>query len=560
MTLPSNRGAKLIVCLFFCAVLLLGFFTAGDYGAPWDENDETDILRMNLWEYARALHLDESIFERWAAGEHETISALTPISESIEQDHGIAAFYPLGRIMMDGRLTGHTRMVCWHLYCWALFTLGLFALYACCRQLGLSPWAGLAGALFMLLSPRFFAEGHYNNKDIVLMALCLCVLWQGLRLMQRPTFPRALLFALAGAFAANAKIAGLALWALCGLFVIFRQLMQKKWSGKVGWIGLTALLAFAGSYALLTPAMWRAPNEFFAYLATNALAFGRWENYVRFRGTTYLLINDRLPWYYLLYMIFATTPLWALMLIGLGQAAAGATLIKHRRSLATAADSDHKSSLDHSDRLLGLLLCSLLWLFPLLFAVFARTTVYNGWRHFYFLYGFMVIIAAYGASALFRRMKLMPRRLFCGLLSLCMALTCLGVISQHPYQYAYYQPLIQLKADNDDLELDYWNLSVMDALTALAEQREGTLVIGYADLWAEAGLKRTLPAARPEITARYRLTDNAASADYVLSNPTYALFSGFEPSAELAEAVTITAYGHPIMRIYENNAVREANP
>ena len=42
-----------VVCVFFAAFLALGLVTAGDYGPAWDEQTEMDILRMNLWEYAR---------------------------------------------------------------------------------------------------------------------------------------------------------------------------------------------------------------------------------------------------------------------------------------------------------------------------------------------------------------------------------------------------------------------------------------------------------------------------------------------------------------------------
>ena len=43
------------VCAFFAVFLALGLLTAADYGPSWDEQTEMDILRMNLWEYARVL-------------------------------------------------------------------------------------------------------------------------------------------------------------------------------------------------------------------------------------------------------------------------------------------------------------------------------------------------------------------------------------------------------------------------------------------------------------------------------------------------------------------------
>ena len=81
------------VCVFFAVFLALGLLTAADYGPSWDEQTEMDILRMNLWEYARVLGLDESRFEALAATQGPlAIETLRPISQSIEQDHGTAAF------------------------------------------------------------------------------------------------------------------------------------------------------------------------------------------------------------------------------------------------------------------------------------------------------------------------------------------------------------------------------------------------------------------------------------------------------------------------------------
>ena len=120
-----------LVALFFAAFALLGLLTAAQYGPTWDEMDEMDILRMNLWEYARIFRLDETAFEKRAAAEDTlTISTLTPISQSIEQDHGIALFYPLGAFVMNENLSGETLSAIWHMGCWLVFTLGGIAVMA----------------------------------------------------------------------------------------------------------------------------------------------------------------------------------------------------------------------------------------------------------------------------------------------------------------------------------------------------------------------------------------------------------------------------------------------
>ena len=528
----TSKRMRLLVAVFFAAFWLLGLITAGDYGPGWDEQDEMDILRMNLWEYARQFHLDESAFERRAQTEGLTISTLTPISQSIEQDHGIAALYPLAGAVMSDTLSENTLSLLWHMACWTLFTLGALALYAAAREMGLGPLWALAGPVMLLLSPRFFAQGHFNNKDIVFMALVLCLLWSALRLMRKPTFPGGLLFALAGAYASNTKVAGMALFGLCGVLVIVHLALQKRLNRRTWAVGGTAFAAFLALYALLTPALWQSPIAFVRYLITNALSFQRWSNWVLFRGTVFKLAQQSLPWYYLPYMILATTPLWALLLIALG-----------------AVWAIHRVIRCQDMRALLALLAAFL---PLGVAVVTRTTVYNGWRHFYFIYGPMLLLAVCGLNALILAAKPRPRRLLAGGLALCMALTGVGIITQHPHQQAYYQPLVQLRG-TDYNELDYWNVSVREGLEQLADQTEGTIRISGCDLWASDGLAKALLTLPEALQSRFEMVESGG--DYVLVNPTYALFSGYETDA--FPAVQLTSYGQPILYIYPEGAFPE---
>ena len=510
------------IALFFAVFMLLGLLTAADYGPTWDEQDEMDILRMNLWEYSRRLGLDESAFERRAANANGlTISRLTPISESIEQDHGISAFYPMADVVVSETLSEAQRSQYWHMWCWTVFTLGAFALYGVCRELGLSRGYALLGPVLLLLSPQFFAHGHFNNKDIALMSLALCVLWQGLRLMQKPAFSTALLFSLFGALAANTKVAGLALWGLCALFVLAEQIWKKRMTVRVWLIAAVTAASFFVFYALLTPALWADPAAFVRYLVGNALSFSRWQNSLLFRGAVFELWHESLPWYYLPYMILATTPLWLLLLIAVG-------------CVCAVCKRD-----------LPFVLTMLMWLLPLGFAVITRTHVYNGWRHFYFLYGPMLALAAFG---LHRLMRMKHRRLTAGLLAVCMALTGVGIVLQHPHQQAYYQPLVQLRGA-DYNELDYWNVSARDALEKLAEETDGSIAIRSADLWTEDALSKAILTLDADVAHRFTVAEDAA---YVLVNPTYANISHFDASG-MERVVRLTAYGQPIMEIYKGD-------
>lgn len=510
--------------LFFAVFLLLGLLTASHYGPTWDEQDEMDILRMNLWEYARIFGMDESAFEKRASAEDAlTISKLTPISESIEQDHGIAMFYPLAGAVMSETISGEHLSAVWHMGCWCVFTLGAFALWGVCRELGLGRGQALLGPLFLLLSPRFFAQGHVNNKDIALMALALCVLWQGLRLLKKPDFGTGICFSFFGALAANTKVAGAALWGLCAVVVLLAQLIGRRMKGRTWAVAGVTFAAFFGFYALITPALWASPMAFVRYLVDNALAFQRWQNDVLFRGTVFHLVRESLPVYYLPYMILATTPLWALALIAWGTVTGAVKMLRTK-----------------ADEALSLLMVLLLWLLPLGFAVLSRTHVYNGWRHFYFVYGPMLALAAWAAA------KLCQKRVIAAALAVCLGVSAAGIVMEHPYQYAYYQPVVQLRG-TDFNELDYWNISARDAMEELAEATEGEIAIAPADLWSEHAVLKALAAMDEETAERFVLSDEAS---YVLSNPTYAVIGGYEPE-EMEPVVTLSSYGQPVMVIYQ---------
>ena len=108
--------------------------------------------------------------------------------------------------------------------------------------------------------------------------------------------------------------------------------------------------------------------------------------------------------------------------------------------------------------------------------------------------------------------------------------------------------------------MDYWNVSARDALVRLAGAYEGVLTVEPADLWSEYALQRALASLPNELAGRFVCLPEGSGARFVLSNPTYACFSGFSPDADMAECVTLSAYGHPIMILYERTAKEADRP
>ena len=529
---------KRLPIAFFLALLLLGWLTCAGYGQPWDEPWEQDILRMNVNQIAAAFGSGA----RLALTSSIDVPASGLIADSVEKDHGASAYYPVFFLVSSNRISESARMLLWHAYTWLWFVAGAAALYALSRKLGLSAAAGCAAALFFVLTPRFFAQGHYNNKDMVLLSLALLLLWLTWLLMEKPTAGRALLFALLGAIAANTKVVGAFLFGLCALAALTALLFRRQNNRRTWVAALTAALGFPSFYILLTPAAWGDPAGYLSYTIRNAVAFSRWDFFVQFRGAVFDLSVNPLPRYYLPYMILVTTPLWLLALMGIGQVFALSDLAGAR-----------KRPLPHPLRWM-LIACTLLWIVPLAFVMIARPTLYNGWRHFYFLAAPLLCLAAYGykrsIDVLKRFRKPALRYAAAGILAAAMAVTGASMARSHPAQYTYYNALLSGRDLPRYMELDYWNVSALPTVRRLLDTADTELSIAGADLWSQAGLEAAYDLLSDTEQARVTvLPQGDAAADYILSNPTYANFSGWQPDGKTL-AVQTESYGWPICEIY----------
>ena len=540
MGIRKRAVEKWLPVALFLALILIGFLTSADYGQPWDEPWEQDILRMNYNQYAMF----------FGSGERLTLLSDIDIPESgliedsIERDHGVSAYYPVF-FLVSGSMSPNARMVLWHAYTWLWFAAGAAALYFVSRRFGLSKLLSCVPALFLVLSPRFFAQGHYNNKDMVLLSLTLILILQTARLMEKQSPGRAIAFALFGAVAANTKIIGLFIYGVCVLAAFLPPLPERRKDSRY-WISAgIAVFGLPAFYLLLTPAAWSDTIGYIRYTVQNAVGFTRWDHIVLFRGAVFHLDTAALPRYYLPYMMLVTTPLWLLAVTALGLGFALRDLIKRRK----------RPLPDRTAR--TLILCTALWLVPLLFAVVARPTLYNGWRHFYFLAAPLLCLSAYGfkraADSLKGIRKPFLKYAAAGLLAALMILTGAGMVLSHPAQYAYYNQLLLGRNIPRYMELDYWNVSALPTVRKLLNSTEAKITIAGVDLWSQTGLEAACALLPPEEQGRVAvLQQGDADAEYLLVNPTYTNFSHWQPDG-MELATQSESYGWPVCGIYAQN-------
>ena len=530
------------VALFFAVLALVGLSAGADYGLPCDEPTEQIILQENMLEYALRLFGEDSAPAQWYLSR-----GITPISQSIERDHGQCAYYPAAALLPLQDAQPDRVMVLWHAYTWVWFMLGVAAVYGFCREAKLSRPVSCGGMLLLYLCPRFFAEGHYNSKDMVLLTLFLCTLWLGLRFLKQPGFLRGALFSLAGAMAANTKVVGFFVWGLMGLCAVVLVTAQRRWDRRMACIAAATVALFAGFYALLTPALWSGPVEYLRYLLVNASGFTRWPGVVLFRGMRFEHAVNPLPRYYLVWMMLVTLPLYVAPLAAVGQL----SVLRRVWQQRTAALRDPVT--------LALIAASLCWFVPLLFAVLTRPLVYNGWRHFYFVYAGVVLLGARGLSACIgflrrRTGEYGMHRVFAAGLCLFFAWTAGDIAKNHPYQYAYYNRLGHRNAETQ-MELDYWVVSTRNAMQRLLkEPRDESLPlqIGARDDMSQLGLDRSFATLAAGEQAVLEVVADP-EAPYLFSNTTYAIIYEVDLPEGYHVLFTLDSYSIPICTVYERD-------
>lgn len=451
--LPA-RHQRLITSSFFGLLLLTGLLLHRDYGVSADERVDRLNGMVNVKYIAE---LVAPALVRNQAG----YNLIPPLKNHIENDHGVVFEIPMALVSFvltrgDAQAAYYVRHLCTFL----VFVAGVYALFRL-SSLYLRSWRwGLLTALLLVLSPRLFADGFYNAKDIVFMSLFTLSIYSLLRFIQQPSFLRALLHALFTALTVDIRILGMLLVAftvgMVGLELLLRPTEQRAANRQL--IQGTLLYLVATPVAILIgwPALWEAPM-------TNLLASFHSLSKYPFSGTLLYWGNlihvpaDPLPWHYIPGWILVTTPLtYTLAAVGGFLLTLRPLLRQWRTWLRTIA---HRRDL-----------LLVLWLLvPPLLVIGLNSILYNAWRHLFFIYPALLILAVRGLQYLYILTRHTPqtRAWAASLLLAATGLegtyTVVRMVKLHPHQYVYFSFLRPAPAERL-FELDYWGLSYREGL------------------------------------------------------------------------------------------------
>ncbi len=449
MNLKSDFSRR-TAALFFLLLLAIGLIAGLDYSKTTDEGTEYGILKANAAEYACRLLGENSAVARHLCAD------VGRISESVERDHGVSAyyiFYPFGVLL--NRVSPYALSLGWHTYTFLWFMMGCIAAYSIARTLlKASRRFSCVAVLMLYTTPRMFAAGHYNNKDMILLALTLMIAAFGIRWICENRLRDGVCMAICGAFAMNTKILGGWCFGVMGIAYLVSHILNHALNRRAWRDGLIVIAAFFALYALLTPAMWGDPVGYAEYVVKYAKEFSRYHYPLLFEGRIYRIgSGDRIPWYYLIKMMAMSIPVYIQILALAGLIASVVCARSAARETAQPA------------RLT--LVVALIGILPLVYAMCSDMILYNGWRHFYFAYASVLTPAFYGLHTILNRAK----KAVCIAIAAAMAVNCGAIVRAHPLEESTFN-VLAAPFVHEDYETDYWLLAARVALERIAENGE----------------------------------------------------------------------------------------
>ena len=536
----KNLKNKYVYIIILTLVFCLGLAVTPDYGIPPDENTEISILMGNLREYLGLYFKEDSQVMYYFDSQ-----GFIPIRDSVEIDHGQAAYYLISPLLFMAKtgkisMSGEEISLIYHYYTYIISFTAVLAIYILIKDLFKNKRLSLICALAFFATPRIFAQMHFNNKDIVFLALMADTCCLGVLATKYCRLAQVIGFSLLAAIAANTKVVGLFAFGVIGLFYIIYVSAKREWGKNRIIAMLTAMGLFFLVYYLITPAMWGNIQGFFDYSLFNAFKFSRWDGTVLFEGKLYHPAAGELPNRYIISLISITTPVYilALAILGLGRLFG---------RIAASLGNRRVKNADEAEKLLFISMICICTLLPLLIASVKKTIVYNGWRHFYFSYLGIIVLAAYGLELLMERFG----RVIPILATTLICLTAIQMGFNHPYQYAYFNVLTE-REDRQLYDTDYWGVSTRDALDYILDQDNSNEMVQIS--WGTDSSRLLLINAYNvmpyERGMKIDLVYDYDDAEYIVVNTTSGVVNGFEKPDGFYLLYSIEAYGNRLTDIY----------
>jgi len=470
--------SKIVVLLLFASILGLGSFIYKDYGMSADERASRvrggmTMLYVN-YKLGRPLYSKKKVAIKLKSINEKSKIPVTETSILTHVSRGHGTFFDIllvGAEVVTGVKEVYQVYQLRHWVTFAYFWVGLIFFYLLLNHLGFHWKWSLLGTLFLLLSPRIFANSFYNMKDLAFLSAYVMAAYTSFRFLKEQDVKWAVFHAVTTAISIDIRIPGVVIPIITGSAFFIYGITSNK-TIAFTWIRnlMIYYIVLSIFVILFWPFLWEDPLGNFIYAFSKLGAFPAEVN-MYFWGKT--ILSTELPWYYLPSWMFITTPLLLIVLFVIGLFYTLGILV-NRKVLW--------------DQKLPMIKTLIFLFLPLIAIIFKSSVLYNGWRHVYFVYPFFIILSLCGLKYIesnlsrytHRAIKVM--RFGIGLILLYLVG---NIVYYHPYEHSYFN-IFAGKDIKNRFDTDYWGLCYKSGYDYILEHFDKEKLNVYVPLTAEA--------------------------------------------------------------------------
>ena len=322
--------------------------------------------------------------------------------------------------------------------------------------------AALLGLGMIFFSMRFLGHSFFNPKDIPFAAgYMVSVYYIYLLVKYMPAPGRRIWTGVAAgiAMSVGVRVGGVLVIAYLGLFLglyflykygfggIFKDMDRlKKYTLSLvvpSAVGLVASL-LVWPYGLVNP---------FENIPESFEAFANFQTAIKVLFASEMVWSAHIPFRYILTWMLITFPVYSLVgLLG---------FLVFSKGIFTRFNP------------FAVIIASFAAIFPIVYVLLKGSALYDGWRHFLFVYPSIIIMVTLAWEYALQRFGTTDKMKYVvfGLLGLTALDSALFLVRNSSLPYVYFNPTVGgIKGATGDYELDYWGASVKQAIEWLDDE------------------------------------------------------------------------------------------
>ena len=506
----KNKNSNVIIFFYFFIFLIIGTFTAGDYGVHIEEK----FHRSNgfYWLNYILSFTDFTELKTISINKFNNIGDYTLSAVSHYNKYSVIFDLPAAYIEILFNINNSKDFYkLRHLLSFLFFFVGTIFFYKILLNRFKNKNISIIGTTFFILSPRIYGDS-FLYKDIIFLSISTIAIYFFFRTIDKFSYKNLIIFALFSALSTSSRIMGIYL-PIIFLIISFFENLNKKQKFDFLFKNLLFLFFFTVFLVIHWPYLWSDPIknflDIFKSLKIDLVNFK-----ILFNNN--YISTEYIPYKYLPTWIIISTPTLHIIFFLLGFFFISKRLvIKFLEIEKIPKNKDLWCGFNEKKDFLMFFTLSTIFIF----VVIQNIKLYNGWRLMYFLNTFFVYIVTYSIYRIYLKIRFSKKRvnLFYLFFLVTLGLVCQKMIIYHPYQSLYFNNFLSPVIKNG-FEGDYHGLASSKALIEIIKINPEKRNINIA-VASHTPLQRGVEFLNPEDKKKINIVGQEYQiADYIYKN------------------------------------------